>query len=481
MPALNFCARRSALAPLVLAASMLFALFASAADEPAAQTAHSIDGIWQGKLKAGAVDLRLLFRIAKDEQGQLKASMDSPDQGAKGIPVDAATLSGDDVKIEIKRIKGTYEGKLSADGRGIKGEWKQPGAALALELARLDKEPNLSRPQDPKKPYPYTELEVAYKNAAADVKLAGTLTLSKSDAPNSDAPVPAVLLITGSGAQDRDESLLGHKPFLVLADYLTRHGVAVLRVDDRGVGGSTGDPVASTTDDLTGDVLAGVEFLKGRKEIDPRRIGLIGHSEGGMIAPLAATRSADVAFIVMLAGTGVTGEEILYRQGDLIATAMGAGLDAVAANKTLQQQLFKIVKEEPDVAKAKQQVLEAVEAAAGAAAAASGTSKEAIRAQAEGQVAMVFSPWFRYFLTYDPAIALRKVRCPVLAINGEKDLQVDPKQNLPPIEAALKEAGNANVTIKELPGLNHLFQHCKTGAPSEYGAIEETFAPKRWS
>ncbi len=463
---------RTLIVPAALIAWLLLASGAAAAGEPVPPPASkSIDGIWQGTLKAGGTDLRLVFRFAKDEQGQLKASMDSPDQGVKGIRIDAATLAGDDVKIEVKRIAGTFEGKLSANGREIKGQWKQIGPALTLDLKRLDKEPDYGRPQEPKKPYPYAEQEVAYENAAAGIKLAGTLTL-----PASDQSVPAVLLITGSGAQDRDESLLGHRPFLVLADYLTRHGIAVLRVDDRGVGGSTGDTAASTTDEFVGDVLAGVAYLKTHKEVNPRRIGLIGHSEGGIVAPLAASRSDDVAFIVMLAGTGVTGEEIIYRQAAMIAKAQSANDLAVAASRIVQRQIFKIVKEEPDRAKAEQQVRDVLATASTVAAAIA--PKEMLQTQADAQVKAVFSPWFRFFLTYEPQPALRKVRCPVLAINGEKDLQVDPKQNLPPIEAALKEGGNSDYTLKELPGLNHLFQHCQTGSPSEYATIDETFAPE---
>jgi uncharacterized protein len=450
---------------------LISSLGAAVADEPMPLAAKNIDGIWQGTLKAGGVELRLVFRFANDEQGQLNASMDSPDQGAKGIRVDSATLTGNDVKIEVKQVRGTFEGKLSENGHEIKGQWKQLGPSLPLDLKRLDKEPDFSRPQDPKRPYPYAEEEVAYENATANVKLAGTLTL-----PASGQMVPAVLLITGSGAQDRNESLLGHKPFLVLADYLTRRGIAVLRVDDRGVGGSTGDTAASTTDELVGDVLAGVAYLKGRKEINPARIGLIGHSEGGIIAPLAATRSNDVAFIVMLAGTGVTGEEIIYHQAGLIAESQGAKDVAVAASRLVQRQIFRIVKEEPDHAKAEQQVRDILATAATLAAVV--VPKETLQAQADAQVKAVFSPWFRYFLAYDPQPALRKVRCPVLAINGEKDLQVDPKQNLPPIEAALKEGANSDYTLKELPGLNHLFQHCQTGSPSEYATIDETFAPE---
>src|SRR5262249_4567618 len=315
--------------------------------------------------------------------------------------------------------------------------------------------------------------EVAYENSAAKIKLAGTLTL-----PRTDGPVPAVLLITGSGAQDRDESLLGHKPFLVLADYLTRRGIAVLRVDDRGVGGSTGKVSESTTDDFTGDVLAGVAFLKGHREIDKGRIGLCGHSEGALVAPLAASRSDDVAFIVMLAGTGVPGEEVIFRQQELIARAQGVDGLALAAARGSQEQIFKIMREQPDLAQAEEQIRKVVAEQIAAAAAAAPDSKDALEAQANAQVKALFTPWYRFFLTYDPRPALRKVRCPVLALIGEKDLQVDPRQNLEPIEMALKEGGNRDYTAKELQGLNHLFQHCQTGSPAEYGKIDETFSPE---
>ncbi|HLJ12255.1 MAG TPA: alpha/beta fold hydrolase [Planctomycetaceae bacterium] len=443
------------------------------ADEVSPETKKPIDGIWQGVMKVGAIELRLIVRIENDGKGGLKAVIDSPDQGAKGIPVDSVTLEGDALKIESKKIKAVFEGKLSDDRTVSKGEWKQGGSAFPLQLKRLDKEPDLSRPQEPKKPYPYVEEEVRYENTAAKITLAGTLTL-----PKSNGPVPAVLLITGSGAQDRDESLLGHKPFLVLADHLTRRGMAVLRVDDRGVGGSTGETSSSTTDDFTGDVLTGVAYLKGRKEINPRQIGLIGHSEGGLVAPLAASRSSDVAFIVMMAGTGVSGEEIIYHQGALIAKAMGASDLALAAARTGQERIFKIVKEETDLAKAEEEIRKAVAEQVAADTSTKPEAKKALEAQADAQVKTILTPWYRFFLKYDPVPALRKVVCPVLAINGEKDLQVDPKQNLPPIEQALKEGGNRDYTVKLLAGLNHLFQHAQTGSPAEYGKIDETIAPE---
>ena len=341
-------------------------------------------------------------------------------------------------------------------------------------MKKTDKVTEQKRTQLPKAPFPYNPVEVGYENKESGNKLAGTLT-----EPKGDGPFTAVILITGSGAQDRDETLLGHKPFLVLADYLTRRGVAVLRVDDRGVGGSTGDHGKATSADFATDVKAGIDFLKTRKEIDPKRIGLMGHSEGGLIAPMVAAKYPDdVAFLVLLAGPGVPGDEILTEQSALIQKAMGRDPAAIEKSGISAKKLYAALRTEKDEAALKQRLDE--------------ISKEALAALSESerkdlgtdpaaalqaQLKLLQSPWFRYFLTYDPRPNLAKVKCPVLAINGERDLQVPPNQNLPEIEKALKAGGNASVTVRELPGLNHLFQTSKTGSPSEYAKIEETFAP----
>ena len=303
----------------------------------------------------GAVELRIVFHFAKDKNGKLVATFDSPDQGAKGIGTDSVTRDGDSVKVESKKLLATFDGTLNADGSRIAGQWKQAGQIIPIELTRFDKEPEDRRPQDPKKPYPYQEEEVSYTNQNAGVKLAATLTL-----PASPRPAPAVVLITGSGAQDRDESLLGHKPFLVLADYLTRQGIAVLRADDRGIGGSTGNTIMATTEDLAGDVAAAVAYLKTRSEIDPRRIGLIGHSEGGIIAPIVASRGDDVAFIVLLAGTGVNGEQIIERQRVLIAKADGIDQKTLDESQAVQARIYEIAKTEPDNATAVKLLHEAI-------------------------------------------------------------------------------------------------------------------------
>jgi pimeloyl-ACP methyl ester carboxylesterase len=447
------------------------------AKETATKTS-AVVGSWSGTLDAGA-KLRVVFNIQEADDGKLKATLDSPDQGATGIRIDQTTFADDELTLTANALRAKFQGKL-ANGE-INGTWQQGTVSLPLVLKRTEKLPEITRPQVPKRPYPYGEREVTVENKAAGVKLAGTLTL-----PKSGERFAAVLLISGSGAQDRDESLLGHRPFLVLADYLTRRGIAVLRLDDRGVGGSTGDLPNSTTDDLAGDALAAVEFLKSCPEIDPRRIGLVGHSEGGLIAPLAASRSDDVKFIVLLAGPGVTGEEILYAQGDLITRAGGGGDAAAKFQRALQEKLFAIVKDF-EAAKAtapRDMPPDAAEVEKKLAAAITGLSvllpeeqRKGAQEQAAQQASALLTPWFRYFLIYDPRPTLAKVRCPVLAIIGERDLQVPPRQNLPEIEKALKSAGNTNYTLRELPGLNHLLQTCQTGAPTEYGQIEETMSP----
>jgi uncharacterized protein len=328
------------------------------------------------------------------------------------------------------------------------------------------------RPQLPTKPYPYAEEQVTYENKKAGVKLAGTLTL-----PPGKGPFPALLLITGSGPQDRDETIVGHKPFLVLADHLTRRGVAVLRADDRGVGQSTGDFFTATSADFAEDVRAGVEYLTRRKEIDPRRIGLIGHSEGGLIAPMLAAHPSDIAFVVMLAGQGLPGDEVLYLQGEKILKTGGASAEQLDRQRELQTRLFALVKseKEPDALERKVRSLLDAEVAK----LSEEKKKEAapLKAGMQAQIGMVTSPWLRYFIGYDPRPTLQKVRCPVLALVGSRDLQVVPQPNLLAIERALREGGNKDFTIKEVPNVNHLFQTCTTGELAEYAKIEETIAP----
>ena len=420
--------------------------------------AQSVAGDWMGTLDAGALKLRVVFHITETDKG-LAATLDSPDQNAMALPTSSVTLTGSTLKIEMPRLGATFEGQRSADGARLEGTFIQGGVSMPLVLARVTDAAQLERkrPQIPTKPYPYREEDVTIENPSAGVKLAGTLTL-----PQGQGPFTSVILLSGSGPQDRNESLMGHEPFRVLADHLTRKGIAVLRYDDRGFGKSTGNFASSTTADFATDAEAAVAFLETRPEIAPRKIGLIGHSEGGVIAPMVAARNSHVAFIVLMAGTGVRGDEVVALQGSAIVEAMGmpkAMVDQIAAR---QREMLALLKSEPDDAVVIKKLQELNPGA---------------EAQVTAQVRQMRSPWFRYFLDYDPAIALRKVTVPVLAINGDKDRQVVASQNLPAIRAALEAAGNKTVEMVELPGLNHLFQTSKTGAPNEYGAIEETIAP----
>jgi uncharacterized protein len=419
-----------------------------------------IDGAWMGWLDTGALKLRVVFHIVNTADG-LIATIDSPDQGMRAMPASSVTRDGTSLKVEANSIGGVFEGRIAADRLSIEGTWTQRGGKLALLLRPakdLSEEPR-KRPQNPVKPYPYREEEVFFENQVQNVTLAATLTL-----PQGQPPFPAVLLITGSGPQDRDESLLGHKPFLILSDYLTRKGIAVLRADDRGVGKSTGNFATATTADFATDTEAGVAYLGTRAEIDHRKIGLIGHSEGGVIAPMVAARNASVAFIVMMAGTGVPGDQILPAQSQAIGVAGGKNPEVAAQDAAREREIIALVESEKDRAVLEKELQVKM----------AGWMPEA---QLGVQIHQVTSPWFRYFLTYDPAIALRQVTCPALAINGERDTQVLPKQNLPPIRKALEEAGNRHFEVDELPGLNHLFQTAKTGAPGEYAEIEETISP----
>jgi pimeloyl-ACP methyl ester carboxylesterase len=351
---------------------------------------------------------------------------------------------------------GSFQGRVNAAGTEIAGTWTQ-GGAMPLVLKKIDKLTRPNRPQEPKPPFPYRSEEVAIANAAGKAVLAGSLTV-----PEGKGPFPAVILITGSGPQNRDEEIFGHKPFFVLADHLTRLGLAVLRYDDRGVGKSTGVFASATSEDFAGDAWAAWQTLSGRPEIDPKRIGLLGHSEGGLIAPMLAAVHPEVAFVVMLAGPGVSGEQILLAQAAGIMKASGAPDAAIASNTAVQKQIFAILREETSMARIAERI-SAIPAG----------SKEASAAL----VKQTASPWMRFFVLYDPAPALTKVRCPVLAIGGELDLQVLPDQNLPAIEAALKQGGDKDVTVVRLPGLNHLLQAAKTGLLAEYAQIEETMAP----
>jgi uncharacterized protein len=431
---------------------------AKSASKPAKPS--DIDGAWMGSIDTGNAKLRVVFHIVNMDTG-LTATLDSPNQGMSGMPTSSVTRDGTSLKIEVKSIGGVFEGQISTDLLSIDGKWTQAGTSFPLLLKRVKDSAELEfkHPQNPTRPYPYRDEDLTYENKVQNVTLAATITI-----PPGKGPFPGVVLITGSGPQDRDEALLGHKPFLVLSDYLTRHGIVVLRADDRGTAKSTGVFATATTADFSTDTEAGIAYLKTRPEVDPHKIGLIGHSEGAVIAPMVAARNKDVAFIVMMAGTGVPGDQVLVAQGEAISVASGKDPDAAASDAAKEKEMLALIESEKDQTVLEKELSEKM----------TGRIPDA---QIGMQIKQLTSPWMRYFLTYDPASALRKVTCPVLVLNGSLDKQVLPSQNLAPIRKALEEAGNTHFEIDELDGLNHLFQTAKTGAPTEYAEIEETISP----
>ncbi len=433
----------------------------------------NMSGIWTGKLALpNSMELTIVFNLSKNDSGIYSSTLDSPDQGAMGIPTESTLINGDSILIKIPVVQGFYSGKISYDEMKIDGKWTQGGMSLDLTVKKVEKLEGRNRPQEPKEPFPYNSEEVLFENEVDGVVLAGTLTF-----PKEGNNFPAVVMISGSGGQDRNEELLGHKPFLVISDYLTQNGIAVLRFDDRGIAQSTGDHSKATSEDFAKDVLSAVEFLKERKEIDKTKIGLIGHSEGGIIAPLVAVQSDDVAFIVMMAGLGIPGDSILYLQGELFQRAEGMPEEEIMKSLKMQRELFSIIKNSNNDEGLDKELKEIFNKEYAAMTEEEKNKLGDPEVYLNMQVKTLTSPWFKYLLRFDPAPVLEKVKCPVLAINGEKDLQVPPKENLSAIETALKKGGNSNFEIIELKGLNHLFQKSETGKISEYGQIEETISP----
>ena len=429
---------------------------------------------WKGILEAGGRKFDFQFRVFQDEDEKLSAKLDSFSERIFGIHCEVEHKEDNTIAVEIPLTKAVYLGKMSDDMQAIDGKWKQAGGEFDLKLMRVDldktREPKApERPQTPKGPFPYRNKEVIFENSDANIKLSGTLTV-----PKSEGKAPVVILINGSGPQDRDETIMDHKPFWVIADHLSRNGIAVLRFDERGVGRSTGKFEGATSADLATDVEAAIEYLKGRREVDPAKIILAGHSEGGLLAPMIAARNGDVAGTILLAPPGVNGMEVVRNQSRLIAETSGAS-DAEELDKQdkILAIAFELLKNPSDgennfYSQFKAKTAEVM-----------GKDSDGFELNPEIEMAVrqLDTPWFRYFAFYEPVPALEKTKCPVLVLIGEKDLQVDPTLNLPPIKAALSKSGNKDFTITQLDGLNHLFQECKTGSPSEYAMIEQTFSP----
>jgi pimeloyl-ACP methyl ester carboxylesterase len=448
--------------------SVLSVLFIIAASNSFSQR---VIGDWNGKLKAGTVELRVVFHVSKSGEAY-SGTMDSPDQGAKGIVLSSVKYQNDTLFMELRNAQIKYTGFFSTDS-AISGVFSQGGQSFPLDLTRQTGTPQaIRRPQEPVKPYPYSSEDVRFTNTRDHIDLAGTLTL-----PNKEGHFPAVVLITGSGPQNRDEEILDHKPFLIISDYLTRHGIAVLRFDDRGTAESQGIFNTATTLDFSYDAEAAVKYLQSRKEINKSRIGLIGHSEGGLIAPMIAARSKDVAFIVLLAGPGLRGDSLLLLQQTLIGRVSGVPDSNLHKLSQINRGAFNIILNVTDSSQLKKDLQTYMDAVLKSNAGAGLPEGVNETDYIDKQIKLLFSPWMQYFLRYDPAPALKQVKCPVLAIGGDKDLQVPAEIDLSLIKKYLSESGNKNVMIKIIPGLNHLFQNAQTGSPAEYGKIEETFSP----
>lgn len=455
-----------------------------------ASSAQSLNGNWEGELNANGKKIPVVFHISTDKEGKYSATFDSPSQQAFNLACGDVIVHSDSVVVLMPVVNGKYNGILNAEGKQLNGKWYQGGLSMPLDLVRTGEATvakKVIRPQDPVPPFPYKSEDLIYYNADRSIRYGATFTVPLPD-PNVEyfrAPVyPTVLLITGSGMQDRDESLMNHRPFAVIADYFSRRGIAVLRVDDRGMGKSTGNFTKATSADFANDVEAGINYLKTRTDVDSTQLGLLGHSEGGMIAPMVASRRPDVKFIILLAGPGVKITELMEQQVVDVSLAEGVSKKNMEEYRLLYRDLLKCILAEKDTNTAREKAMvlfnewkkdrnkKLVRQTTGV------TDEESQVKYINELMRPLKGVWFDYFLRFDPEIYLDKVKCPVLALNGGNDIQVAPKPNLAGIQSALTKGGNTRFTIREMPGLNHLFQHCKKCTVAEYGELEETFSPE---
>ncbi len=409
------------------------------------------------------LDIRVEFQT---RQGVLGAAIDIPQQGAAGLELAGVKFDGSRLDFELAAVGAVFEGELQPD-ETISGEMRQSGMSGTFLLERADPNPVVSPTPES---VPYQEVEVTF--ASGDVKFAGTLTL-----PPGGGPHPGVILITGSGPQDRDETIFGFKIFRVIADHLTRHGIAVLRYDDRGVGGSTGDVNQATIEDFAGDVLSALDLLQNRSDINSTQIGLLGHSEGGIVAPLAATLSDGVAFLVLMAGTALPGDVILVEQLKLILRAGGATDDHINQQVQLQEQIIATMRTGEGWDLVERIIREELDGMSGEERAAIADADEFADAVVRQRLQALQTPWFRYFVDHDPRLALGQVQVPVLGVFGELDLQVPAVPNQEALVRTLEQANHREYTTVIMPGANHLFQKAVTGSPTEYAQLEPEFLP----
>jgi hypothetical protein len=435
-----------------------------------------VAGRWEGSISILGTQLGIVVVLAP-EGSNYKATIDIPQQGAKGMQLTNVRVDATKVHFELPAGPGlaVFDGELK-DGV-ISGKFEQSGLAGTFDLKRPAAGATPATPAAPAAPVPpppYNQEEVTIKSGT--VTLAGTLTL-----PASGTPSPAVVMITGSGAQNRDEEIFGFKIFRVIADHLTRRGIAVLRMDDRGVGGSSGSTSQSTTADFADDALAGVRWLQGRSDIDRKRVGLMGHSEGGLVAPMLAARSSDIAFIILMSGPGLTGEQIMLAQSELVGRPAGRTDDQIRRNQDIQRKMFASVRSgtgwDEVGAMIRSEIKAAIDALPEAQRKAIGDVEKVAEAQVKGQLDAVRTPWFKFFLDFDPATVLEKVRCPVLVLFGEHDVQVPAGPNRAAIEKAFARGGLKTYRIEVFPRANHLYQDSETGGVGEYATLKKEFVP----
>jgi pimeloyl-ACP methyl ester carboxylesterase len=436
---------------------------------------QDILGRWYGLLHESGTYSKIILTVEKDKtKDAYYATLENTAQKEK-TPVTNFSFDNPDVWFKIIDLAVEYKGTLDKNGI-IKGIFKQNGVELNVNFSRNQ----TARIQDPLKPYPYIEEEIVFENKKAAIKLAGVLTIPQDEMrgeTRGETP-PAVILVSGSGPQNRDEEIFGHKPFLVIADFLTRNGIAVLRYDDRGIARSEGHFASAENSDFVSDIQSAVEYLKTRKEIDKKNIGLIGHGEGSTIASMAAAENSDISFIVLLAAQGLPGKNIILKQTELINKAAKTGKKQMKRDLRVNKKCIEIMTNGQDISQARTLLVEYLGKAFDGFSPAEIPKGMGKTDFMRAYINMYANERMSDYLNYDPAETLKKVKCPVFAVWGAKDLQISAKENFKAVKKALEEGGNKNFALKIFPNLNHLFQECKTGLPEEYQQIEQTFAPE---
>jgi len=423
-------------------------------------TAQTPVGSWEGVLKTKVINLPLLFHVGKD-RGQLLVVIDSPEQNSYDIPADSVGFADNVLIIKHSQYNMVYRGKMVHKDTLV-GTFTQGPRSKELVLVRV-------KPKESSFLMGFEEEELLIKNKRTGVKLGATLTY-----PKEEGPFPSVILISGSGPQDRDATLFGKKLFKTVAEHFTRSGYAVLRFDDRGTAKSTGSFAKATSFDFANDVEGVIAYLKKHKKINKDKIGLMGHSEGSLIASIVGARNSDVDFILSVAGPGIKGDSLILTQSRLIMEGNGMAEETVETTLALNRSIYKVVLSAGDSTSKDQQIRKIVWDMYGGQDSTSDTTL--INKTADALTGQANTAWFRDFLAYDPSLYWSKVSCPVFAVNGVKDIQVPPVINLLGIQKNLEKAENYDVKVKMYPGLNHLMIKCETGLPSEYPTLNGTFS-----